>query len=136
MNHDSSYGDLSPEQAAAYAEEVEKKYDPELVRQSRERLAGWTKEDFRRAQEESDQICRALAKSMDKGAEDEAVQELIARHFRHINCYYDCTLEIYNGLSDLYVQDPRFRAHFAKFHESLPEFLSAAMKAYVDRQKT
>jgi MerR family transcriptional regulator, multidrug-efflux activator len=48
--------------------------------------------------------------------------------------YYDCTIDIFRGLGDLYVADKRFTKNIDKYGEGLAAFLSKAMHYYCDQQ--
>jgi hypothetical protein len=64
------------------------------------------------------------------------VQALIAEHYNSLRTFYEPNLEMYAGLANMYVDDPRFRATFERYDKDLPEFMRDAMLAYVEKQKT
>ncbi|WP_213525037.1 TipAS antibiotic-recognition domain-containing protein [Paenibacillus sp. J31TS4] len=49
--------------------------------------------------------------------------------------YYNCTVEIFRGLGDLYVQDERFTKSIDKDKTGYAEFLREAMHYYCDNLK-
>lgn len=103
-------------------------------KQSQERTKHWTKEDFARMQAEGDALMREIVANMDKGAASDEVQALIAKHYDNLRKFYEPNPELYRGLAELYVSDPRFAEHFRKFHPGLPEFMKEAMEAFCDTQ--
>jgi hypothetical protein len=48
--------------------------------------------------------------------------------------YYDCTLEIFRGLGDLYVMDERFTRNIDKDQPGYAAFLQKAMHIYCDNK--
>jgi hypothetical protein len=46
--------------------------------------------------------------------------------------FYECTLEIFRGLGDLYVTDERFTAYYDKIKPGLAKFLRDAIHVYCD----
>jgi hypothetical protein len=70
---------------------------------------------------------------MDKGPADPIVQEGVAEFRQHItDSYYNCTLEIFRGLGDLYVGDQRFATNLDKFKPGYAMFLKKAIHYYCD----
>lgn len=100
------------------------------------RTKRYTKADWQQIQQESGEIMQALAALMDRQSTDPEVQRWIGRHHQQINrWFYDCSLEIYRGLSELYVTDERFAANYEAVKPGLTAFISAAMQAYCDQQQ-
>ena len=62
------------------------------------------------------------------------VQALVAQHRAGINVFYDCTDEIYAGLAEMYVSDPRFKANYDSERPGLAEFLREAMLISLGKQ--
>ncbi len=56
-------------------------------------------------------------------AEAEAHRQHISRYF------YDCGYEIHRGLAEMYLADPRFRAHYEDRAEGLAAYFAAAIAA-------
>ena len=53
------------------------------------------------------------------------------RHWRHqARWFYTSTPEMYAGLGDLYVNDPRFTKNIDKAREGLAAYQRAAMRSY------
>lgn len=102
--------------------------------QSQARVQKMTQADLDGIREEGEAINRAITERMKAGdrPESPAVQAQIAKHWKQIGRFYDCTACIYRGLAEMYVQDPRFAAVYAKHDPALPAFFAQAMNAYAD----
>ena len=115
-----------------YRDEVNAKYDPKVVEESRRKTGKYSKEDWKRVMEEGAEIFEDLAKLLDRDPEDPEVQNLIARYQQYISdSFYTCTNEIFKGLGELYVSDERFTQNIDKHGEGLALFLSRGIAAYV-----
>ena len=120
--------DPTDEQQAAYRREAQERWgDTEAWRQSQERTKGWTKADEDRVKAEGAALVADLAAAMDEDPAGPAVQALVARHRAGIDVFYDCTDDIYAGLADMYVSDPRFAAVYDGARPGLAAFLRRAM---------
>lgn len=118
-----------------YKEEVEKKYDSELVKESNKRTASYSKEKWKLIQSESSAIFNELASLMDEDPSNNRVQKLVKDYHKHIDTYfYPCSLEIYRGLGEMYVADERFTEFYDKVKTGLAQFIKDAIIYYVDNQ--
>ncbi|MCK4257923.1 MAG: TipAS antibiotic-recognition domain-containing protein [Halanaerobiales bacterium] len=87
-------------------------------------------------------IPKNIALLMDREPQDEEVLKLIAQHHKYINDnFYTCTIQIYSGLADLYVEDSRFTAYYENIKSDLAKYMHDAMKIYCgknskDKQKS
>lgn len=74
-----------------------------------EELAKHSEDEWATIMKRNDEIFKELAANMDKSPEDPVVQKAVADWRQHItDNFYDCTIEIFRGLGDLYVDDIRF----------------------------
>jgi DNA-binding transcriptional MerR regulator len=127
------YGDLSTDEIDAMKNEARERWGgTEAYRQSRERAAKFTKQDWQRMREESESYMKELVALQEAGAAPESpeVQAQIARHHAGIERFYDCGPEIYAGLADMYVADPRFTAVYEKAGTGMADYLSKGMKHF------
>lgn len=117
-----------------YAEEAKRIYEQtEAYQESARKTAGYSDSDWERILAESERIYRDLARRMDKGPHDALVQEGIAAWRQHItDNYYNCTLDIFRGLGDMYVEDELFTASIDYYGKGLAAFMREAMKVYCD----
>lgn len=129
------FGDWLPEE---YEQEAEKRWGgTDAWAQSRGRTSSYTKEDWLALQAVAAAIEQGLIALLDDGVEPEsaAAMDLAERHRQHItDAYYDCSLEIHDGLGQMYVQDPRFTAHYDDQRAGLAQYVSDAIAANVLRQ--
>ncbi|KMS79776.1 MerR family transcriptional regulator [Streptomyces leeuwenhoekii] len=131
------FGDHDPEQ---YEEEVRRRWgDTEAYRQSRERTASYTKEDWKRVTAELDALHRRMAALMDEGlpADSEAAMDTAEEHRRLITgAYYDCGYEMHTCLGEMYVGDPRFTATYDAVRPGLAAWLRDAIVANAARHSS
>jgi DNA-binding transcriptional MerR regulator len=117
-----------------YAEEARERWGKEIVDESLKRTSRYTASDWAAIMARQNEIYHKVIAGMDKGPADPQVQQAVAELRQHItDNFYDCTLEIFRGLGDLYVSDPRFTANIDKYKEGLASFLREAMHIYCDR---
>ena len=122
---------------AEYAKEAKKLYgESDAYKESQRKTSKYSSEDWNNVMDEANEIYKELAKEMDKTPDDMAVQELVEKWRNYIsNNFYDCKIEIFRGLADLYIADERFKNNIDKFGEGLAEFLSKAIKIYCENNK-
>ncbi|MEV7796993.1 MerR family transcriptional regulator [Streptomyces sp. NPDC087512] len=103
------FGDHDPDQ---YKEEVEQRWgDTDAYRQSQQRAASYTKEDWQRIQREADEINQRFVALLDEGvpADSEAAMDAAEEHRRWMSRnHYDCGYEMHTGIGEMYVSDERF----------------------------
>ncbi|MGV8980904.1 MerR family transcriptional regulator [Clostridium sp.] len=117
-----------------YAEETKQKYgDSDAYKESMKKTSKYTKEDWARINGANGQIYGRIIANMDKGIENQEVQKSVAELRQQItDNFYNCTMEIFRGLGELYVCDERFTANIDKHKVGLAKFLSEAMIYYCD----
>lgn len=129
------YGALSDDQVESYKEEVRQKYGEKAFRESQERYGKLTEADKKRIGDRGIAITQAVADNMDKGIKSKEVQSAIKDWHDHIHNFYDCSLEIFRGLGNLYVDDKRFTAYYEKVKPGLAQFMHEAMDYYCDKKE-
>lgn len=135
MHDQELYSGFSKEEAEAYAKEAKARWgNTEAYKQSQERVKKMSKEQFEQIGKEGDELQKEIVAHMDQGPDSPVIQALIAKHYDNLRHFYEPNLELYRGLADGYVSDPRFAAHFKKYHPDLPEFMRDAMHAFCDAQ--
>lgn len=125
------FGGFGPREYEAEAEE--RWGGTEAFAESARRTKRYTKDDWKRIQAESAEITAAFVEALERGLEpgDPAVQAVVERHWQHLErWFYTPTPELYAGLGDLYVNDPRFSANIDKAREGLAAYQRAAMQVY------
>lgn len=122
---------FNQKQIDAYKKEAHERWgDTEAYKQSSQRTKHYSKEDFIRVAKEWDAIAQAYVANIDKGIESPEVQAIVQKHWDQINKFYNCTVEIFTGLGEMYAADERFAKNFRKYHNDLPEFIRDAMFFY------
>jgi hypothetical protein len=117
---------------AKYASEVDEKYPGW---QQRDKTKHYGKKEWAEVTRVGQEIQQDLAKQLDAGSPPNApdVQAVIARHYAYIDRYfYDCPMEVYAGLGELYVADERFTENIDKLKCGLAAFQSAAIRVFCE----
>lgn len=126
------FGDFDPRD---YEDEAQERWGhTDASRVSARRTASYTKEDWARIRREADAVSAGFVQAMDEGLQpdDPVVQALVERHRAHMTTYfYEPSVEMYDGLADMWVQDARFTRNIDKARPGLAAFQRAAVKAWV-----
>ncbi|MDQ0992235.1 MerR family transcriptional regulator [Streptomyces sp. V3I7] len=129
------FGEYDPD---SYEEESLRRWgDTEPYRQSRRRVASYTKEDWLRIKAEGAGNTNAFVALMDAqvAPDSESATELAEQHRQQISRnFYDCTYEIHRGLAEMYVADERFAATYEQIRPGLAAYLKAAILANAARR--
>jgi hypothetical protein len=120
-----------------YAEEARERWgDTGAYRQSEERAARYTEQDWREIEAAAGEVSRRLADALRGGvsADSSPAMDLAEEHRQQINRYfYDCGYDIHRGLGDMYVADPRFTAVYEEVAPGLAQYLRDAIHANAAR---
>src|SRR5215213_2894419 len=129
------FGEQDPAQYAAEAEE--RWGDTEAWAQSQRRTSAYTKDDWLRITAEAADVERRFAGALRSGVPADAATalDLAEEHRQHISrWFYDCPPEMHAGLGRMYVEDPRFTAHYEELAAGLAQYVSTAVQANAARQ--
>jgi DNA-binding transcriptional MerR regulator len=130
------YDAFADEEMKQYADEAKKRWgNTEAYKQSQERTKHLTKADIKKIKEDGNIFTQKIADAMPKGPKDSEVQVLIAEHYKGINFFYECSLEMYQNLGQMYVDDSRFTAYYEKFAPGLAVFMKDAITFYCQKNK-
>lgn len=144
INYLKGAGRMSPKELfKAFNEEEEKKYeaeamqmyDPETVKASYTRWRSYSKGEKQRIGEEGNAAYEALVLSIPHGPASPEAQAGVDRWRKHMAYFWAPNDEQLIGLTDLYNEDPRFKANFDKIHPDLASFMREAVKIYVEKKK-
>ncbi len=126
-----------------FSEEKQKRYEKEAtrlwgdtVKESTKLWNSYTEQEKQEILTEGNEIYAGIARKMGKGPEDKEIQELLARWHQHLRHFYEPSIEILQGLGDMYADHPDFHATFAAIDPDLPAFLKKAVAVYVDQLET
>lgn len=128
------YKGFDQEKIDRWNKDVDEKYDPEKVAESRRNLGKMSKDQFTEVQKQGDQVNVAIADLMDQDASSPEVQALIQEHHAWIENFYTCPAAMYKGLGQLYVENPEFTAFYEKIKPGLAAFMCKAMTHYADHE--
>jgi len=131
------FGDFRPED---YAEEAEQRWgDTEAYWQSQRRVATYTKEDWQRIKAEEEEVRANLAAAFAAGLTPDSEEAMAAAeaHRQHISrWFYECSYDTHRGLTGLYVNDERCRAHYDALASGLAQFIREAAHANANHAGT
>jgi DNA-binding transcriptional MerR regulator len=120
---------------AEYEEEVEERWgETNAYKQSAARTKRYTKADWQQIKDEGETNTAEFIRLMDAGVAPDAPEAMAAAAEKHAQLekwFYDAPLEMFANLSDMWVDDPRFRKNIDKPREGLAEYERAAVKAWV-----
>jgi hypothetical protein len=120
------------EHRTKYAEEAQRKWGAtDAWAESQRKTSAYTKEDWKRIQQEGAEIREGLAALMGRSPSDPDVQAQVKRFHEYMSTnFYACSLEMLSGLGDMYVSDPHFTATYDKVKPGLALFIRDAIKIY------
>ena len=134
MNEKQIFDGFDEAQQKEYENEIAQKYgeDNLQLKQSQARWSAYSDAQKEQIMKEGSEITQAIANHIGVHAYDAPeTQAEIARWHDYINQnFYDCSLEIFAGLGQLYNSDPRFMKNYQKVHQDLPKFLEDAITYY------
>jgi hypothetical protein len=115
------------------AEEAKKRWGhTQAYKESEQKMRNMTEEGMNVIKREGDEILKEATALIDMSPESAEVQSLIAKHYQHLSNFYTPNKEMYKGLAEMYISDPRFKAHFEAYHPNLPQFMHDAMVVFAN----
>jgi DNA-binding transcriptional MerR regulator len=128
------FGEFRPEE---YAEEAKQRWgETESYKESQRRVSKYNKEDWQRLKAEGEEVTARLATAFKTGLAPDSEEAMAAAeaHRQHISrWFYECRYEIHRGLTDMYVSDERFRAHYDTQTPGLASFIREAAHANAEK---
>ncbi len=133
------FGDLERSgDLEAWGREAEERWGgTDAYRESARRTASYTKEDWVRIREEGADLERRLAAALRAGTPPDAPEamDLAEEHRLSIDrAFYACPVEMHVGLTQTYVDDPRFTAHYEEVQPGLATYIRDAAAANAARR--
>ena len=135
MSQSDLFEGFSEEQQEKYAQEAEKMYDPETVRESNRKWKAYSAGKKEAILAEGKQIYQDMIAAMPKGATSAEVQKIVERWRKHMDYFWTPNLEQLLALASGYNDDPKFKANFDKMHPQLAAFMLEAVTVYVAGKK-
>lgn len=135
MHDNELYTSFDTAEEDQYAAEAKARWGhTEAYKQSQERYKKMSKDDIARIKKESDELMKKIVANRAQGAQSPDIQQLIAQHYNNLRHFYEPNLEMYRGLAEMYVADPRFTAYYEKYDKNLAQFMKEAMCAFCDAE--
>lgn len=107
-----------------------------IKKESERKTSSYTKEEWNNINEGINIIFKKIANLMDKSPKDSEVQNVVNDWRNYItNNFYNCSIEIFKGLGEMYVNDERFKKNIDKFKTGLADFISLAIEEYCKNNK-
>ena len=120
-----------------YEEETRQRWGhTDAYKESKQRTARYTKQDWEKLGLEAEGIYRRAAALIDAGTPATSVEamDLAEAHRQHITrWFYPCPKQMHRGLGELYVNDSRFTANIDRMHAGLSRYLCEAFQANAER---
>jgi DNA-binding transcriptional MerR regulator len=130
------YGGFTQEEMDAFSTEAKERWgNTEAYKQSTERVKKMSKEDLKELARKGEEWTKNLSTHMDEDPKSEGVQKMIAEHYNGLRTFYEPSLELYRGLANMYVDDPRFTHYYDKHRPGLAKFMKEAMLYYAEAEE-
>jgi len=135
MEKDAMFEVFKDPKLKEYQEEARQRWGgSDAYAESERRTCGYTKQDWTALKDEMGAVTTGLANVMGQDPGSPAVQEKVGAWFDLINQrFYTCTPEIFRGLGEMYVADPRFTETYENVKPGMAEFMRDAMAIFADR---
>ncbi len=118
-----------------YQAEVKERWgNTEAYKQSTAKVAKMTKAEMAALKEKQKNLTERLAAAMDMPFDSQKAQGLVAEHYQGIQFFYDCPIEMYQNLGQMYVDDPRFTAYYDKFRPGLAAWVRDGIAYFCSEQ--
>ena len=118
-----------------YAVEAEQRWgQTDAWKQSQQRAAALTKQDWIDIKAEGDALLQALAEAKRDGVQpgSQVADELVARHRASIERFYDFGGEMHRNIVEMYVADERFTRYYDDVEPGLAQFVRDIVIANID----
>ena len=123
---------LVDENESKYGEEIRKKYGDDVIGRSNTKVNGMTKEQYAEVERlslEMNETLKAAFKQSDPAGE--LAQRACELHKQWLCCFWDhYSKEAHIGVSQMYVNDPRFTEYYDKIASGCVAFLRDAVLVY------
>lgn len=133
------FGDEFAENFPDYQREAQERWgDTDAWRQSQERAARYTKDDWARLKIEMDEVNAAFVDAKRAGEPPTSPRATAAAeaHRRHIDgWHYALGYPMHRCLADMYVADERFAAHYDALEPGLAQYVRDAIHANADARE-
>ncbi|TWS19136.1 MerR family transcriptional regulator [Tsukamurella asaccharolytica] len=121
-----------------YAEEAEQRWgDTDAWKQSKQREAAFTKDDWKAIKADTDALEAALADGLARGVApgSEEGNALAERHRASIEKFYDCDYPMQVCLAQMYLADERFTKHYEDVAPGLAQYVHDVIVANAEQHR-
>jgi DNA-binding transcriptional MerR regulator len=135
MSTNDIYSAFSDPTYLKYKDEVEERWgNTEAYKQSVQRVGKMSKADLEKVKAEAEDIATTTARLMTNGLtyNSPEVQEQVGRFYNHLRHFYDPSYEMFKGLGQMYVDDPRFTKTYEDRAQGFAIYMRDAMVYYAD----
>lgn len=136
QNDNELYDAFKDPDVAQYQNEVKERWgNTEAYHQSAARISKMSKKDMNELKAKGKEFVQRLAKVVQSGAavDSPEMQKMVAEHYAGIQFFYDCPLDMYRNLGEMYVQDPRFTKYYDTVQPGLAQYLRDAILVFCER---
>jgi hypothetical protein len=116
-----------------HADEVDQRWgNTDAYRQSRERTARYTEEDFTLAKKQADAAVMLFVEAMAAGFPADSPQAAHAAEAHRSaisDWWYECSYDMHSRLAQMYLADPRFTATYEDIRSGLARYVHDAILA-------
>lgn len=137
MKNDAMFEAFNDSKLVEYRDEAKARWGHSNAwKESEERGSKYSKQDWLNIKGELQAVSENLASLMEHDPTDPVVQEGVGRWWNLINeRFYTVTPEIFRGLGEMYVADPRFTATYENVKPGMAEFMRQAMLVFADAKE-
>ncbi len=125
---------------AQYAEEAEQRWgDTDAWKQSQQRAAAYTKDDWIAVKREADDNIQQFADALRAGAPaaSDVAMDLAEAHRKYISrWFYNCGYDVHRGLAEMYIADPRYTESYDKIAPGFSHYVHDAILANAARAQS
>ena len=137
MNTDDTFSAFNDPTYQQYKEEVQEKWgQTDAYKQSMKRVGKMSKADLEKVKQEGEDIANTIADLLKRAYmhTSSEVQQQIERFYKHLQAFYDPSYELFKGLGQMYVDDPRFTKYYEKRAKGLAAFMRDAMAFFAEEK--
>lgn len=130
------FGEFDPSE---YEEEVQERWgDTDMYKEAARRTARYTKQDWQRFKDESEDANAAIADLMAEGVapgDSRAIDAVDRARLLIDRWFYPCSRQMHAQLGRMYVADPRFTATYEKIRPGMAQYMCDATAANAAREE-
>jgi hypothetical protein len=128
---------LIDENEKRYGDEIREKYGNDALSRSNAKIKGMTEEQYAEVEKLSREFNETLKAAFEQGdPSSELAQKACELHKRWLCCFWShYSKEAHIGVTQMYVDDPRFTEYYDKISPGCAAFLRDAVKIFCERQE-